>query len=1139
MESPQGDEHDFKEAGILSTGACRPSETEGGLAPATACPSAGAAGAAGEGNVGNSGSWGVVTADDAVSRSTALMERPDASSARPAGVTSSSDGDEDKRTYATRAGSEGRATEGFCRGTSAPESTATATETAEDAPATATDEPAPADEAAATGDVSLWSFWPSDWQVLPLNRLATLIIETLVSGGTSLQRDSSKHSSRTSSSRGRSSYNSRDSSLEHWRDRRSRNSRLRRKEHRDVGEVSSSEGTVESPCSCCSSSGCTSSDSGGDKSLLVGGASSRRLQSSKALRQRSRFSHQRLLRRSSRRRTPHGASTTDPATGNSRSSSSSSRCFSRDSSGCRDIKNTTEENKGSGGEEEADGLRPSLQNWMGTLGLQNVPLEKVIIPATHNSASWRVARLNEQQAYYSRLVQVWVSCQQLSIYEQLRRGIRWLDLRCCKSLESVTLAPRLRPRRRHRNSAAASLGRRLSLRFAAAAAPGTSSSSNISKCKSSSPWAAAEMSAVDTTEEPTRTTADSICPMSPTSMASNGHGHQHAHIGDYHPHHQHELQHQLEKAEEFEVAGASHQERQEHEHQDMPVSAAEEGKSTSSHCHHHHSKRVLSGQQGVASAAAAAAAHRDLALATGARRVTVAREMEQAGVPLHQSIPFCAHGGVLTVPLMRVFEEVHAFLVAHPTEVVFLSCVPDEGVVGETFCRLKEISATEVLFCVAASLGDFLGPGLEEGVTLADLVQRGQRLIVLWAHQEKCLPEAPKFPCKKGPLCSCRSVSGGRHCYASLVSDWVDKVAPIFSAANRSGGPAVSNQERAETTEIASAPGPPAAATTDTATGVAASARCGRNNPAERGTATSVAITAATAAAAASGATASAAAADAAAEAFAVTASAAANSAVTAEGVDTQRRTRITSFVSSPFQAGGSRVFKSFYRTSTLHPEELIKNLLRWASEEQRSMAVQKRQAAALKPVANNKPQHNPITFRMLCGEFVAGFVAATSPTVAGVAAIVVILRASVIGSCIPRTTTVLPPSCAFDALWFHAGEVTAPRRFAELPFIKYWLGQGVAVWKDKPVGIKTAAKAANKMILRELLKPLLQQVQEWAGSSPSSSSSRSGNDTERRQNPLEYINAFSHDFADRRIVTLLLRINCAMHCIHEEPRTL
>lgn len=235
MESPQGDEHDFKKAGILSTGACRPSETEGGLAAATACSSAGAAGAAGEGNVGNSGmcgSWGVVTADDAISTSTALVERPDASSAGPSGVTSSSDGDEDKRTHATRAGSERRATEGVCRGMSAPESTATATETAEDAPAAATDEPAPADEAAATADVSLWSFWPSDWQVLPLNRLATLIIETLVSGGTSLQRDSSKHSSRTSSSRGRSSYNSRDSSLEHWRDRRSRNSRLRHKEQR-------------------------------------------------------------------------------------------------------------------------------------------------------------------------------------------------------------------------------------------------------------------------------------------------------------------------------------------------------------------------------------------------------------------------------------------------------------------------------------------------------------------------------------------------------------------------------------------------------------------------------------------------------------------------------------------------------------------------------------------------------------------------------------------------------------------------------------------------------------------------------------------------------------------------------------------
>lgn len=89
---------------------------------------------------------------------------------------------------------------------------------------------------------------------------------------------------------------------------------------------------------------------------------------------------------------------------------------------------------------------------------------------------------------------------------------------------------------------------------------------------------------------------------------------------------------------------------------------------------------------------------------------------------------------------MRVFEEVHAFLVAHPTEVVFLSCVPDEGVVGETFCRLKEISATEVLFCVAASLGDFLGPGLEEGVTLADLVQRFVRLCsTLSLHLLLCI----------------------------------------------------------------------------------------------------------------------------------------------------------------------------------------------------------------------------------------------------------------------------------------------------------------------------------------------------------------------------------------------------------------
>ena len=71
-----------------------------------------------------------------------------------------------------------------------------------------------------------------------------------------------------------------------------------------------------------------------------------------------------------------------------------------------------------------------------------------------------------------------------------------------------------------------------------------------------------------------------------------------------------------------------------------------------------------------------------------------------------------------------MLDEVRAFLVHNPTEVVILSCVPDEGVIGETFCRLKDISASEVYFSVASALGDFLGPPIEEGVTVAQLVER-------------------------------------------------------------------------------------------------------------------------------------------------------------------------------------------------------------------------------------------------------------------------------------------------------------------------------------------------------------------------------------------------------------------------------
>lgn len=82
-------------------------------------------------------------------------------------------------------------------------------------------------------------------------------------------------------------------------------------------------------------------------------------------------------------------------------------------------------------------------------------------------------------------------------------------------------------------------------------------------------------------------------------------------------------------------------------------------------------------------------------------------------------------------------------------------------------------------------------------------------------------------------------------------------------------------------------------------------------------------------------------------------------------GRSAARSTHTTSFMPPPFRAGNSRLFKSFYRTGTLHPEELIVNLFRWILEEQRTVATQRRLARD-NPTPKEK---RPITFRMLCGE--------------------------------------------------------------------------------------------------------------------------------------------------------------------------
>ena len=73
---------------------------------------------------------------------------------------------------------------------------------------------------------------------------------------------------------------------------------------------------------------------------------------------------------------------------------------------------------------------------------------------------------------------------------------------------------------------------------------------------------------------------------------------------------------------------------------------------------------------------------------------------------------------------MRVLEEIYIFLSLHPTEIIFISCVADEGILGETFCKISEISISEIFFCISKFLGNFLGPPIHQGITIQQLIQR-------------------------------------------------------------------------------------------------------------------------------------------------------------------------------------------------------------------------------------------------------------------------------------------------------------------------------------------------------------------------------------------------------------------------------
>ncbi|KFG66295.1 hypothetical protein TGRUB_315080 [Toxoplasma gondii RUB] len=105
-----------------------------------------------------------------------------------------------------------------------------------------------------------------------------------------------------------------------------------------------------------------------------------------------------------------------------------------------------------------------------------------------------------------------------------------------------------------------------------------------------------------------------------------------------------------------------------------------------------------------------------------------------------RAIPYCAHGGVCTVPLLPVLCEIREFLDSHPSEIIILSLVADHGVCQGTFCDTRPLHAGEVDFYLGKILGDFLGPRLGKDTTLEQLLKRNQRVIYFWSHEERCLP---------------------------------------------------------------------------------------------------------------------------------------------------------------------------------------------------------------------------------------------------------------------------------------------------------------------------------------------------------------------------------------------------------------
>lgn len=104
--------------------------------------------------------------------------------------------------------------------------------------------------------------------------------------------------------------------------------------------------------------------------------------------------------------------------------------------------------------------------------------------------------------------------------------------------------------------------------------------------------------------------------------------------------------------------------------------------------------------------------------------------------PQQPGVPYCAHGGYRTAPLLDVYRQIAKFLDEHPTEIVLISGKKDEGFEkGEGMISLLESD-----FWLSLYLGRFLGVKLRNDTTVADMVKRGQQVVYFFNTVERYLP---------------------------------------------------------------------------------------------------------------------------------------------------------------------------------------------------------------------------------------------------------------------------------------------------------------------------------------------------------------------------------------------------------------